>query len=133
MKKLRWGSHPIGHFSVKEAYHLAHSQEALHKDTIWGKFWDSLLWIKIKTFLWLTMHGKILTWDQLIKRGFMGTSKCVLYEQDKETKEHLLYQCKFANMIWDWWHVSSEERIERETTSMTLFGIGIPNLSTIQS
>eukprot|EP00253_Pinus_taeda_P034699 PITA_34699 len=57
--------------------------------------------MKIKLFLWLVLQRKILTWDNINKRGFLGPSRCQLYEAKEETIEHLLNTCIFTSRLWD--------------------------------
>ena len=40
---------------------------------------------KIRCFTWLLIKNKVLTWDQLIKRGFQGPSCCQLCRKEEET------------------------------------------------
>jgi hypothetical protein len=59
------------------------------------------LWPKVSIFLWLTVQNRILTWDNLKKRGFIGPSICTLCQQQEETMEHLLNSCHYNQWIWD--------------------------------
>ena len=52
-------------------------------------------------FLWLVLHKQFLTWDNLLKRGFIGPSQCILCEEQEETMDHLLDQCSFSSELWD--------------------------------
>jgi hypothetical protein len=98
---LRWGHQAIGNFSVKEAYRIHGNHCNQEADTIWGKIWSSALWPKVSTFLWLIIHNRILTWDNLRKRGFTGLSMCVLCQTQEETKEHLFNACRYSQTVWD--------------------------------
>ena len=45
--------------------------------------WCKQLWtaegpLKAKVTLWLTLNNKILTWDNLQKRGWNGPNRCAL-------------------------------------------------------
>jgi ribonuclease HI len=99
---LWWGHSTLGVFSVKEAYHLLTHPPNQAPEGIWGKVWQPFLWPKISLFLWLTTQNRILTWDNLIKRDFIGPSRCPLCQQNEETLEHLLNNCHYSQQIWDW-------------------------------
>lgn len=58
--------------------------------------------MKIKLFIWLVHLKKILTWEKLLKKGFIGPSKCNLCSSHEEMIEHLLNLCSFFAKIWDW-------------------------------
>jgi hypothetical protein len=98
---LKWGHSASGNFSVKEAYSIHCHQNNQQGDNIWSKIWRKELWPKVSTFLWLIIHNRILTWDNLRKRGFTGPSMCILYQAQEETKEHLFNGCSYSQAIWD--------------------------------
>jgi hypothetical protein len=99
---LRWGHSTSDIFSVKEAYHLQGNPPSQIPETIWSTVWQPFLWPKVSFFLWLTAQNRILTWDNLRKRGFTGPSRCTLCQQNEETMEHLLNNCHYSQQIWDW-------------------------------
>eukprot|EP00253_Pinus_taeda_P008568 PITA_08568 len=68
--KLRWGPKGNGEFSLKEARSIIEQEE--HPETVpWAeKIWDNFQWLKIRTFLWLLMQKRTLTWENLRKKGF---------------------------------------------------------------
>jgi exonuclease III len=114
---LRWGHTTSGTFSVKEAYHLQGHTSSQGHDSIWSKVWQPFIWPKISFFLWLTVQNRILTWDNLLKRGFTGPSRCALCMQAEETMEHLLNTCHFSQQIWDW-GAQSMRRSQRDRSSI---------------
>ena len=56
--------------------------------------------IKAEITLWLTLNNKLLTWDNLQKRGWIGPSRCALCHSDEETSSHLFNLCSYAKSIW---------------------------------
>jgi len=57
--------------------------------------------MKIKLFMWLVYHRKILTWDNIRKRGVLGPSRCPLCGKQEETMEYLLNYCYFTSWLCD--------------------------------
>jgi hypothetical protein len=51
--------------------------------------------LRIKVFGWYLLKGVILIKDNLAKRNWHGSKKCVFFHQD-ETVKHLLFQYRFA-------------------------------------
>jgi hypothetical protein len=98
---LRWGYTPNGNFTLKEGYNLQENFQNIQKEHIWEIIWKSKFWPKISTFLWLLVQNKILTWDNLRRRGFIGPSIFHLCQQQEETMEHLLNHCPFSELIWN--------------------------------
>jgi hypothetical protein len=47
------------------------------------------------------MENRILTWDNLIKRGMIGPSRCVLCGEREEYVNHLMVECLFTKEIWN--------------------------------
>ena len=66
----------------------------------WAQLWNQGLWPKITLFIWLLPKGKILTWDNLKKRGMTGPLKCVLCNKAEETMDHLLNRCQCSRTMW---------------------------------
>jgi hypothetical protein len=69
--------------------------------TIWNKIWSKSLWPKISTFLWLVANRRILTWDRLLRKWFVGPSRCSLCYDSEETQDHILSKCNFTMQLWD--------------------------------
>jgi len=95
---LRWGYTLKGTYSTKEAYQLMfQTQEPI--DPAWQRIWSIGIWPKVSTFIWLLYHQRIITWDNLIKRGFHGPSYCPNCQNNKETIQHLMDSCRMAKKL----------------------------------
>ena len=46
------------------------------------------------------LEQKILTWENLAKRGILGPSRCALCGNNEETIYHLFVECSFTKDIW---------------------------------
>eukprot|EP00253_Pinus_taeda_P027881 PITA_27881 len=98
--QIRWGMKWNGSYTLKEA-RIQLEQNEQGEILPWStKVLDSLFWPKIKTFLWLLMRGKTLTWDNLRKKGFSGPLICPMCRKEEETINHLFNSCNWANSIW---------------------------------
>ena len=58
--------------------------------------WSVTLPRKIGCFLWLVLRNKVLTWDNLQKRGKYGPGICSMCFSNEETVIHLFSRC----MVW---------------------------------
>eukprot|EP00253_Pinus_taeda_P006873 PITA_06873 len=100
--KLRWGPKGNRDFSLKEARSIIEREEQPDIMPWTDKVWDSLQWPKIRTFLWLLMQKKTLTWENLLKKGFRGPSRCPMCLKEAETMNHLFNSCDWASQLWHW-------------------------------
>jgi zinc-binding in reverse transcriptase len=63
--------------------------------------WQCKIPYKVQIFMWLVRKRKILTQDQLLRRGWDGNSYCVFCGQYEDI-DHLLVQCPTVKILWDW-------------------------------
>ena len=56
---------------------------------------------KVSFFAWEVSWGKVLTLDQLKKRGRPLANKCFLCEKEEETLNHFLVHCLQARILWE--------------------------------
>ncbi|XP_011621706.1 uncharacterized protein LOC105420280 [Amborella trichopoda] len=64
--------------------------------------WKRLLPLKVQCFLWLKVQNRVLTVDNLIKRGKILPNICLLCKEDEEISDHLFLHYLFASGIWMW-------------------------------
>lgn len=69
------------------------------------RWWHRRLWKwnippKLRLFIWLCFHNKILTWCNIQKRGFNGPGRCVLCKSEGEDIHHLFIHCRFVQLVW---------------------------------
>ena len=69
-------------------------------DKIWKKVWHTNSIPKVNSFIWILLHNKILTAENLRKRGINGPSRCTLCNLDEETTSHLFLHCKTSLLVW---------------------------------
>lgn len=95
---IRWRWSSNGLFSVHNAYNF------FINGGITSSFPMSIWFLsvpeKIKLFIWLAYHNRLLTADNLRKRNFPTPQSCPLCGSDEETTEHLLLACHFSSQIW---------------------------------
>jgi hypothetical protein len=64
--------------------------------------WDSDLPLKIQVFLWLIQNDRLLTKQNMGKRGWLGDQLCSFCHQAIETVDHLFVTCDYFQQIWHW-------------------------------
>ena len=63
--------------------------------------WNPIVPPKLGFFAWEASWGKVLTLDQLKRRGIPLANRCFLCEEYEETIDHLLIHCARAKLLWD--------------------------------
>jgi hypothetical protein len=91
-----------GQVNAKQAYEV----QCLDDHEVISNEWYLDLWnwkmpLRIKLFCWLMFENRILTWDNLSKRGLIGPSRCVLCGEREESLNHLMVECLFTKEIWN--------------------------------
>ena len=97
---LRWGYNKKGSFSIKDAYDiLSRNREVV--DGIWKKIWETNPWLKIAILCWIIVRCRILTRENIRRRGIYGPSQCVLCLNSEKSMSHLLEIFPYTDSIWD--------------------------------
>jgi hypothetical protein len=99
---LVWaGGDASGAISASNLYRALISPLNFICDKPWiTKFWKWPIQLKIRLFAWLAVFDKILTWDVLQRRGWVGPGICKLCNVNSKTTDHLLVHYPFTQAVW---------------------------------
>ena len=89
----------VADFSARLMY-----RELVHSPPIAFPFhsiWNPIVPPKICFFAWEVSWGKVLTLDQLKRRGVTLANRCFICEGEEESIDHLLIHCPRAKMLWE--------------------------------
>jgi hypothetical protein len=110
-------------YSVRMGYkNLLHDNDLPEKSAIWKEIWNSDGLPKINTFGWKLAHNKLLTGENMLKRGYMGPFRCALCNQDFESTEHLFLNCNFAKQVMHIVYSELTPQISWSTSCRSLIG-----------
>lgn len=76
--KCRWILNKSGNFSVYSLYVMLKMAQV--KCPL-RKFWYINVPLKIRVFVWLLFKNSIVTKENLLKRGWTGSGKCMFYSE----------------------------------------------------
>lgn len=99
--RLIWKLENKGSFSVKSYYNYL----AGHNRIVANSFPAKMIWranapTKISFLTWEASKERILTADNLMKRGFYLLNRCYLCKNNGETSNHLLLWCPITHKLW---------------------------------
>ncbi|KAL4185406.1 hypothetical protein AMTRI_Chr10g230540 [Amborella trichopoda] len=97
-----WKLEIDGLFSVKPCYNLFFHDRVRWSVPSIAQIWKWQIPLKVQIFVWLAPYNKILTVDNLIKRGKILPNICLLCKQDGKSKNHMLIHCPFVSILWHW-------------------------------
>ena len=94
-----WTASKCGAFSVKSLYSILEpGVSPLFSN---GSIWRVSVPPKVAFFAWEASWGKVLTLEQLQRRGYSLTNRCFLCLSEVETVDHLLLHCVKTRVLWN--------------------------------
>ena len=75
------------------------SLQNIMEKLVWAKVWTPGLIPKINIFLWLMLQEKILTLDNLIRRGQYILNWCILCKDNLESVDHMFIHCPYSSEV----------------------------------
>ncbi|CAN1792677.1 Putative ribonuclease H protein At1g65750 [Linum perenne] len=97
---LVWGLEPNGRFSVRSAYQLLADISVANRTPVWDCIWRWNGPNKIKHFLWLATHNRLLTNVERNRRHLTNQVICPRCSVQNESLSHVLFDCPFALQVW---------------------------------
>jgi len=89
-----------GKFTVKSGYKFLQPNNNLENWNLRSAVWKNECLPKIKFFAWTLLNGKILTAENLRKKGIQGPSMWCLCRKEEESSQNLFLDCAIARHCW---------------------------------
>ena len=96
--KLVWTLRKSGQFDVRSYYGAL--QVSNRPRFPWKIIWGVKAPRRISFFIWTAARGKILAYDNLMKRGHVLAAWCCMCKNGWETGDHLLLHCEVTTASW---------------------------------
>ena len=94
-----WSLNGSQAFSIKTCYNAINDGGL--RSSYQNSVWFSVVPLKVKISSWLALKDKILTWANLIKRGWQGPVEGRIYGHHEEIVLHIFFHCAAARVIWN--------------------------------
>ncbi|KAJ8422016.1 hypothetical protein Cgig2_007566 [Carnegiea gigantea] len=98
--QLVWDSTTHGSFSIRSAVALIRNDIQDTSNPGWELIWRAPLPQKMRFFLWLARHDRLMTNSNRFIRGLTDDPRCKGCLNGEEHTVHLLRDCKLAREIW---------------------------------
>ncbi|CAN1304228.1 Putative ribonuclease H protein At1g65750 [Linum perenne] len=98
--ELIWGPGPKGKFSIKSAYEILDCISNESADNIWKTIWKWEGPNRVKHFIWLAAHERILTNSERCRRHIAQDSTCYRCPNICEDLLHVCRDCNLAKEVW---------------------------------
>ena len=95
---LRWRLNGKGTFDSHSFYHALHAPEAVA--FLWKIIWGVKSPRRVAFFMCTVAWDRILTYDNLRKKGFVLAGWCCMCKSDGESVDHLFIHCGAARLLW---------------------------------
>ncbi|CAN1837340.1 Putative ribonuclease H protein At1g65750 [Linum perenne] len=98
-----WGAEPNRKFSIKTAYNLIASEDCIPdtNQNLWKSTWRWRGPNRVRHFLWLVGHDRLLTNDQRTRWKLTAVPHCPRCPGQIENSIHILRDCSFAVSVWN--------------------------------
>ncbi|CAN1810691.1 Putative ribonuclease H protein At1g65750 [Linum perenne] len=95
-----WGCESNGKFSINSAYDLITRPVNPRPLVDWKRIWQWVGPNRVKHFLWLASHGKLLTNAERMRRHMAVNGDCHRCLGIEESVLHVIRDCPFARQVW---------------------------------
>ncbi|KAK8670005.1 hypothetical protein V6N13_104771 [Hibiscus sabdariffa] len=97
---LAWTGEPNGRFSIRSAYNSCTNENTASRDKVWSSNHKYHGLPKIKFFLWLLYHGRLMTNAEHYRHHFTSDSSCPCCDCSFEDINHMVRKCPLAQQTW---------------------------------
>lgn len=97
--KAIWRRNSQGQFTVRSLYHFIKNRPTVQTHV--HRIWKIVAPPRMQVFAWLMTQNKILTIDNLMKRGWTMVNRCVMCKSATETVLHLFEECRMTVGIYN--------------------------------
>ena len=98
--RIAWGPSKNGTFSISTAYELIEGENWDQRSREWEIVWKWQGPQRVRSFLWLVLHNRLLTNEQRKRRHMKDVSTCPRCKKAEKTILHALRDCETIKPIY---------------------------------
>ncbi|CAN1845759.1 Putative ribonuclease H protein At1g65750 [Linum perenne] len=97
-----WGLEGMGTYTIRSGYALITDHQSVNPAETgkWKPIWNWQGPNKVRHFLWLMGHNRLLTNSERRRRHLADSDLCPICNDESETMEHCIRSCKSATEVW---------------------------------
>ena len=95
-----WREGIKGKFSIKSALAIMRHDNDMVDEDCWKLIWGAPVQQRIRAFLWIVCHERLLGNVMRFKRHMTDDPKCFVCGAPEESTIHILRDCPLARMVW---------------------------------
>lgn len=95
-----WRKETSGRFSVCSTYDIDVGDDDQVEPSTWNSIWKLKVPNRVRTFIWLAKHNRLMTNENRVRRGLTDSDKCWFCVNEVENGEHVLRSCPLAAEVW---------------------------------
>ncbi|CAN1808083.1 Putative ribonuclease H protein At1g65750 [Linum perenne] len=128
-----WGLEANGRFSVKKAYYMLREIDQADNSSCWKSIWKWEGPNKVRHFLWLASHNKLMTNVERSRRRLTNDTSCSICGFQSEDLDHVLRRCPRAAQVWNRIlpDAISTDQDSRQPDNWLVTGIANPQTKTV--
>lgn len=95
-----WKDAKQGKFSIRSAFSLMRHDSDTLDEKCWEAIWNAPVQQRIRAFMWVACHDRVLGNLNRYKRRMTDEPKCYICGADEESTLHILRDCPAARLVW---------------------------------
>ncbi|CAN1315860.1 Putative ribonuclease H protein At1g65750 [Linum perenne] len=99
--QITWGLERDERFRLRSAYSLLADDAKEPREGIWKTIWRWKGPQRVRQFLWLVAHHRLLTNGERRRRHLTEIGVCQVYPEQEEIVLHVLRDCPLASATWE--------------------------------
>lgn len=95
-----WKATDLGTYIVARGYKTLKEELWTAVNAKWKRIWKLKFSQRIRQFLWMCLHGRLLTNVERCRKGLTDVGLCLICGHVMENIDHVLRTCPVAQIVW---------------------------------